>query len=238
MKKHQSRLLGYGLMSVYLVIFCISYTQAQAQEPVHPMYPRSERPSRVPDHLLPQRQAAPMFNYRPNIGGRLNIPDHDAVPGSYARNWYIENRNKELVFYYLGPLPPGTIERLIELYPPAPTLKIDPTTGVITSLRGGFQFPDGSVQSTAQVQGPQGPRGERGPRGDTGERGERGPRGPRGPQGPIIAVTTYCIQGPGAVSCETGGGTTLSCVRNGSVTSDTGVCWAPGDGTACVCRPN
>jgi len=50
--------------------------------------------------------------------------------------------------------------------------------GVIQSTSGGVKFPDGSMQTTAEVQGPAGPQGAQGPAGPT------GPTGPVGRQGP------------------------------------------------------
>jgi hypothetical protein len=61
--------------------------------------------------------------------------------------------------------------------------------GIIHSTSGGFKFPDGSVQTSAIVQGPQGPQGEQGqqgiqgPQGPQGEKGDKGDAGATGPQG-------------------------------------------------------
>ncbi|MEQ8844801.1 MAG: hypothetical protein RIB58_08085 [Phycisphaerales bacterium] len=68
----------------------------------------------------------------------------------------------------------------------------DPLTvnGRVRSLSGGFVFPDGTVQTTAQVAGPPGPAGPpgrdgvRGPGGPIGDPGPPGPVGPAGPEGP------------------------------------------------------
>ena len=217
MKKQKRHYSSVGMIIFSLLVFCILFAQAEPRIPPRPQLP--------------------------NIGGKLKVPDHDADPGELHRSWYIENRDKQLVFYHRGdapsPPPVGGGGRVIAINP-RPLVTIDPETGRLISSRGGFQFPDGTVQSTAQIQGPRGPQGERGPRGPQGERGPRGPRGergPTGPQGPTIAVTTYCIQGPGTINCGFGA-TTLSCVTNGSVTSDTGICTAPSGGTACVCKPD
>lgn len=51
----------------------------------------------------------------------------------------------------------------------------------ITGNGSGLVFPDGSIQTTATVQGPPGPAG---PQGLTGPQGPPGPQGPQGPQGP------------------------------------------------------
>ncbi len=68
--------------------------------------------------------------------------------------------------------------------------------GTVESTIGGFRFPDGTVQSTAQLIGPPGPQGPAGPsgaqgepgvpgpKGDPGSQGSEGPQGPTGPQGP------------------------------------------------------
>lgn len=66
---------------------------------------------------------------------------------------------------------------------PASRLDVD---GMIRSRSGGIEFPDGSVQTTATLQGPvgpQGPIGETGLQGPTGSDGIQGPQGPQGPQG-------------------------------------------------------
>jgi Collagen triple helix repeat (20 copies) len=51
-------------------------------------------------------------------------------------------------------------------------------------LDGRIVFSDGSIQNTAQLQGPPGPQGPHGPLGPRGPQGLTGPSGPRGPQGP------------------------------------------------------
>lgn len=55
--------------------------------------------------------------------------------------------------------------------------------GKIESMLGGFKFPDGTVQQTAQLVGPQGPQGPQGVPGPQGPQGDVGPQGPTGPQG-------------------------------------------------------
>jgi len=101
----------------------------------------------------------------------------------------------------------------------------------------GVRFPDGSLQTKAQVAGPQGPQG---------------PAGPQGPQGPVGPGSTsaVCVQnnssGAGC-SCAVRlvvqqfapfGATSTSC----TVTSNTGSCSASGgpssSGACCVCAPN
>ncbi|MEM7309023.1 MAG: kelch repeat-containing protein [Planctomycetota bacterium] len=76
---------------------------------------------------------------------------------------------------------------------------IDPVTrldvaGTIRSRSGGFEYPDGSVQTTATLVGPQGPAGPEGPAGADGMDGADGAAGPEGPEGP-----TGPVGAPGAV---------------------------------------
>jgi hypothetical protein len=54
--------------------------------------------------------------------------------------------------------------------PPNPDLPLT-VGGVVHSTTGGFQFPDGTVQATAQLVGPRGPAGATGPRGPAGPPG-------------------------------------------------------------------
>jgi len=68
--------------------------------------------------------------------------------------------------------------------------------GTIYSLNGGFRFPDGTVQMTAQLEGPAGPPGPAGPQGDPGPQGSAGPQGPEGPQGPQGDQGIQGAQGP------------------------------------------
>lgn len=53
--------------------------------------------------------------------------------------------------------------------------------GVVRSRTGGVEFPDGTMQTTATLEGPVGPQG---PAGVDGQDGAQGPEGPVGPQGP------------------------------------------------------
>lgn len=72
----------------------------------------------------------------------------------------------------------------------SPTAKLD-VDGTIRSRSGGVRFPDGTLQSTAQLVGPQGPpgatgaTGATGPQGPPGAQGASGPAGATGPQGPV-----------------------------------------------------
>jgi hypothetical protein len=112
-------------------------------------------------------------------------------------------------------------------------------------LVGALRFPDGSLQMSAQVQGPAGPAGPRGPA------GTNGAPGPQGPQGPAVHTSAACIQNVAGsvIGCGCQGrtiqaffltqGTNQSC----SVTSDTGSCSANANvnpslsGACCVCAP-
>lgn len=80
------------------------------------------------------------------------------------------------------------------------TTPSDPLTvnGVVRSASGGFEFPDGTMQTTAQLVGPQGeegPQGEQGPQGPIGADGATGPQGPAGPAGPTGADGAQGPQG-------------------------------------------
>ncbi len=63
-----------------------------------------------------------------------------------------------------------------------PSSQLD-VNGVIRSSLGGFEFPDGSLQTTAALQGLAGPAGPQGPTGDDGSIGPEGPTGAQGPDG-------------------------------------------------------
>ena len=76
-----------------------------------------------------------------------------------------------------------------------PAHKLD-VAGTIRSSSGGFMFPDGSVQTTATLQGPAGPQGPTGPIGPTGPQGPSGATGPQGPQGLPGATGAQGPQGP------------------------------------------
>lgn len=72
-------------------------------------------------------------------------------------------------------------------------------SGTIESTTGGFRFPDGTVQATAQLIGPpgaQGPAGPKGEQGATGPKGDAGQQGPEGPQGPAGPKGETGAQGP------------------------------------------
>jgi hypothetical protein len=98
--------------------------------------------------------------------------------------------------------------------------------GVITSLSGGFRYPDGSVQTTATLRGPQGPAGL------------DGSEGPPGPPGPAVRTSAVCVTT--ALSCSVVcSGRVVAEARAGCViTSDTGTCQnATVQGWCCVCAP-
>ncbi len=71
--------------------------------------------------------------------------------------------------------------------------------GRIESTSGGFKFPDGTTQTTAQLTGPtgpQGPQGIQGPKGDKGDTGLTGPQGATGATGAVGATGPQGAQGP------------------------------------------
>jgi collagen triple helix repeat protein len=195
----------------------------------------------------------------PNVfgkrGGRLQVADYDQTSNPNHPAWYIENNDKQLIFYREGDCftyPPGPFltdrpELVFRCIPEKglPVLKIDPVTKTIISLGGGFQFPDKTVQKTAQVAGPQGPMGPRGDIGPRGLQGERGAQGERGPQGlpgltgPPGTKRTFCFYSFVSNDSCGFGAATLKCVYDGAgVLSDNGSCTAPTGGSACVCMPN
>ena len=124
----------------------------------------------------------------PDIGGKLTVRDHGAERFSIYNRWYIESRDNRLTFYHRGdqaePLPVSVGRPRPEW---VPILTLDPNTVRIILGGGGFQFSDGTVQQTAQVQGPQGARGRTGERGADGAQGPPGAQGLTGPQGPTGA---------------------------------------------------
>ena len=58
-------------------------------------------------------------------------------------------------------------------------------SGRVESKSGGFKFPDGTIQPTAQVMGPPGPQGDPGMNGTDGADGPQGPPGPPGSSEPF-----------------------------------------------------
>lgn len=117
----------------------------------------------------------------------------------------------------------------------------------------GFVFPDGTVQTTAQLVGPAGPAGPVGPRGPLGLPGPEGPRGPKGddgdtgpqgPPGPAVSTSAVCVGTGGSPTtvCNSVCGGFSRIVGRASapceVTSDTGSCERVTSGTCCVCSPS
>jgi hypothetical protein len=117
--------------------------------------------------------------------------------------------------------------------------------GVIESTSGGFKYPDGSMQTTATLQGPQGPTGPQGPIGPQGPQGPIGPQGSMGPQGPQGSrglpgppIRTFAVVSAIGV-CDCSPARLLSRVFGPcAVTSDTGPQSQNGaNGSCCVCAP-
>ena len=74
--------------------------------------------------------------------------------------------------------------------------------GVIASLIGGFRFPDDSLQTTAQIQGPVGPDGPQGASGPPGPQGEPGFASING-----LTASNVSLAGGGAATVSTAAGT-------------------------------
>lgn len=87
----------------------------------------------------------------------------------------------------------------------APTSRLS-VFGLIESMNGGFKFPDGSIQTSAMVQGPTGPQGPAGPQGPQGLPGSQGPPGPAGLSG-IQHITGT----PVTILKSTSGSATAAC---------------------------
>jgi VCBS repeat protein/collagen triple helix repeat protein len=89
-----------------------------------------------------------------------------------------------------------------------PAYRLDVAGTVRTT--SGYQFPDGSVQTTAQLTGPPGPPGPTGPDGPQGPAGSPGAQGPQGPpgstgaQGPQGPPGATGAQGPAGPPGPTG----------------------------------
>ena len=99
------------------------------------------------------------------------------------------------------------------LYPISDNWYVDPTTGdmgilnnspqakldvqgSVRSRSGGFVFPDGTIQQSADPVGPQGPLGSAGSAGPTGIMGDTGDKGPDGAAGPEGAAGPQGPTGP------------------------------------------
>ncbi len=76
--------------------------------------------------------------------------------------------------------------------------------GILRSKQGGFEFGDGTIQSTATAIGPTGPTGLTGPLGDVGPIGSDGPIGLDGPQGNTGLTGTQGPEGPTGSTGSTG----------------------------------
>lgn len=111
--------------------------------------------------------------------------------------------------------------------------------GEVQSTAGGFRYPDGTLQQTAQLIGPRGPRGYEGHEGPAGPPGPQGPEGPQGPPGPVITSVAVC-EDHFLSGCSCVDGWVLVAYAPGpcQITSDTGTCEAIGsNGSCCVCAP-
>lgn len=140
----------------------------------------------------------------------LSVSDGGAATGSLGFVWYTgtdDAPTRRMTLIENGSLGVGTA---------APSERLD-VNGRVRSRSGGFVFPDGTVQTTAQVagptgaQGPQGPVGPQGPQGPqgpeggppgpqgdpgpVGPRGLAGPAGPQGPPGPPVSTSAVCRDG-------------------------------------------
>lgn len=86
--------------------------------------------------------------------------------------------------------------------------------GIVRS-RGGFRFPDGTIQTTAQLAGPKGDKGDKGDQGDPGE---------QGPPGPAVTLAAFCGVAPGGLCRH---------VCDETVVDGNHPCTAVGDGGSC-----
>jgi hypothetical protein len=75
--------------------------------------------------------------------------------------------------------------------------------GVVQSLVGGFKFPDGTVQTTAQLVGPAGAQGPAGPIGLTGPAGPAGPQGASGAAASLLTSPDTSVTVGGSLAAET-----------------------------------
>ncbi|MDP6762996.1 MAG: FG-GAP-like repeat-containing protein, partial [Planctomycetota bacterium] len=105
-------------------------------------------------------------------------------PGLFGTTWNLDNSSLAVIRGEVG----------IGVLAPQRPLDVE---GVVRSRSGGFEFPDGSLQTTATLQGPAGPTGPPGADGSEGAQGPQGPTGPagadgndgaQGPQGPTGAA--------------------------------------------------
>ena len=96
----------------------------------------------------------------------------------------------------------------------------------------GIMFPDGTLQTTATLQGP---KGDTGATGVQGFRGDKGDTGPQGVPGASVNSSAICINniinGSCFMTCATGseiGGGSTDDEAGCTVTSDSGTCSASG----------
>jgi hypothetical protein len=147
----------------------------------------------------------------------------------------------------------GSAPKLGRLYPLSTNLFVDTTgkvgigttspasplsvNGAITSVKGGFRFPDGTLQVTATPPGPTGPQGPQGPAGPT------GPTGPAGASGFTALNNQFgpalSVAGAGAASVSASGSTvtvsapTALCVYANRTYSGNAFCFTAGNSIGC-----
>ena len=108
-------------------------------------------------------------------------------PGLFGTTWNLNHTSLAIIRGDVG----------IGMLSPQRPLDVE---GVVRSRSGGFEFPDGTLQSTATLQGPAGPQGPTGPAGNDGSDGAdgndgndgaTGAQGPTGPAGPAPSGSTH-----------------------------------------------
>lgn len=156
----------------------------------------------------------------------LSVSDGGSPAGSLGFVWFTgtdDAPTRQMTLTENGSLGVGTA---------APSDRLD-VNGRVRSRSGGFVFPDGTVQTTAQLVGPAGEPGA------PGEPGERGPRGEPGPPGPPVSTVSVC--GPASncnVICGISTRVVASAAHPCTAVSDSGSCSSTGTGQrCCVCRP-
>jgi len=169
------------------------------------------------------------------LGEEISIEDYNAMPNSMFNRWYIQSINTQLHFSHRGK---STLDRgFLEKFP-THLLILNHTTGRVISPRGGFEFPDGTVQITAQLKGEKGDKGDKGNRGDKGNPGPRGKKGDLGPKGKTPdKVVISCISNQYDYNLDCGiGATKLACItRDGYIKTKKNTCEANGNYTVCAC---
>jgi hypothetical protein len=119
--------------------------------------------------------------------------------------------------------------------------------GPIHSTSGGFRFPDGTLQTTAQSSGTPGPQGPVGPQGPP------GPQGPQGPAAPVVySVCTSNATSSAGCSCPrvlssqqiSSGASCTANTSNSCTAASSAGCpgcvpvTPPSFGVCCVCSSN